>query len=301
MLRKTSLLLLFLLLSPFLQAQTEYLIHENGSQIYFKTFGEGVPILIINGGPGMDSEGFDSLADSLSKRNMTILYDQRGTGKSKLERVTSSTITMELMAKDIEAIRVHLGVERWIILGHSFGGIMASYYTSKYPDKTLGLVLSSSGGLDLTLLQTLNIQGRLSRIERDSLTYWTSRIQRGDTSYAARLKRGLYLAPAYLYDKKYIPVVAHRLTKGNMTINGLVFQDLRRIRYDVKEKLQNYNKPVLIIQGAHDIIPVEISETAHRVFPNSELIILPSSSHYGWLEEEKHYFMAIEDFLIRAS
>lgn len=286
--------------SGYSYAQTEYLISENNSTIYFKTFGEGVPILIINGGPGMNSEGFSPLAEKLSDANMTIIYDQRGTGKSTLSQLNSSTITMELMVKDIEAIREHLDIDQWIVLGHSFGGIMASYYTSKHPDKTKGLILSSSGGLDLELLQTLNIPGRLSQTQQDSLNYWTRQIQRGDTSYFAQLKRGTYLAPAYLYQKKYVPAIAERLTQGNMTINGLVFRDLRRIGYDVKDELRNYDKLVLIIQGAHDIIPVEISETAHSVFPNSELIILQKSSHYGWLEEEKLYLKAIEDFLVEA-
>ena len=295
------LILFFLLLSPYLSAQTEYLIEGTQSQIYFKTFGEGIPILIINGGPGMNSEGFASLALELSDQNMTILYDQRGTGKSMLDKISSSTITMKLMANDIEIIRDHLGIDKWIVLGHSFGGMMASYYASKYSDHTLGLVLSSSGGLDLELLQTLNIQARLSQIERDSLNYWSNQIQRGDTSYSARLKRGMYLAPAYLYAKEFVPLVAHRLTQGNLTINGLVFRDLQRIRYDVKDELRSYDKPVLIIQGAHDIIPIEISETAHSVFSDSQLIILKNSGHYGWLEEKEVYFKAVREFLTKTS
>ncbi len=282
-----------------LLAQSEYIIEGNGSRIYFKTFGEGIPILIINGGPGMNSDGFSSLAQKLSDKNMAIIYDQRGTGDSELHPVNSSTITMDLMVKDIEAIRKHLGIDQWVVLGHSFGGILGSYYTSKHPEHTFGLILSSSGGLDLDLLRTLNIPVRLTPAERDSLNYWTTQIQRGDTSHNALLKRGTYLAPAYLHKKKYIPIVAERLTQRNMTINGLVFRDLRRIQYDVKDELQNYSKPVLIIQGAHDIIPIEISESAHSVFQNSELFILENSSHYGWLEEEQLYFGAIKNYLKR--
>lgn len=294
-------LLAFFILSFGVQAQTEYHIFENESTIHFQSFGSGIPILIINGGPGMSSEGFIPLAQRIGEKNQSIIYDQRGTGTSTLERHTSGTITMDLMVSDIEAIREHLNIDKWIILGHSFGGIMASYYASKHPDKTLGLILSSSGGLDLKLLSIIDIRGRLSSTQNDSLSYWENRIRKGDNSSRAKLNRGKFLASAYLYDESLVPIIAKRLTQGNMTINSLVFRDLRRINYDTKEILSKYPKPVLIIQGAYDIIPLQISEVAHKVFPNSELVVLPESGHYGWLEDEELYFQSIERFLKKTS
>lgn len=294
-------LLLFLLILIFCFeysiGQASFEIIENESTIHFQTFGEGNPILIINGGPGMSSAGFISLAQELSKNNTAIIYDQRGTGRSNLDKISSKTVTLDLMVKDIEAIRKHLNINEWIILGHSFGGIMGSYYTTKHPDRVLGLILSSSGGLDMELFSIIDIRGKLNSNQRDSLNYWTNKIHRGDSSYYARLQRGIYLAPAYLYDEKLIPIIAERLTQGNMTINSLVFQDLRKINYDIKEIINKYSKPVLIIQGAYDIIPLQISEKAHKIFANSELVILPESSHYGWLEDEELYFQSIERFL----
>jgi proline iminopeptidase len=87
-------------------------------------------VLIINGGPGMNSDGFVGVAQKLSKNNRTIIYDQRGTGRSTLTKTDTSTITMKLMAADIEALRKQLNIKSWIILGHSFGGMLASYYAS---------------------------------------------------------------------------------------------------------------------------------------------------------------------------
>ena len=103
-------------------------MQTKGGVIYYRSFGKGVPMLIINGGPGMNSEGFTQLAIQLSKNNRTILFDQRGTGRSKFTVTDSSTITMQLMAEDIENLRKKLNIDKWIILGHSFGGMMASYY-----------------------------------------------------------------------------------------------------------------------------------------------------------------------------
>ena len=139
-------------------AQTEgYAKNNDSSLTYYKTFGKGEPLLIINGGPGMNSNGFESMAKTLSKNQKTIIYDQRGTGKSKLAKLNANTISMQLMADDIESLRKHLKVEKWNILGHSFGGMLASYYATVYPNSIDKLILSSSGGVDLALLKTPNL------------------------------------------------------------------------------------------------------------------------------------------------
>ena len=145
---------------------------------------------------------------------------------------------MDLMIADMEALRKHLKVDNWSILGHSFGGMLAAYYTAKYPQHVSSLVFSSSGGPDLDLFNYIDITGRLTEIQRDSLQYWDRQIAAGDTSYHARFRRGMQLAPAYLFDKKYVPIIADRLTQGNLQINTLVFQDLRRIEFDCKPQLK---------------------------------------------------------------
>ncbi len=288
---------LLLVFPSALSAQTEFEIPISGGTIHTEVFGEGIPVLIINGGPGMSSEGFRSLASRLSKTNKAIIFDQRGTGKSDLDRINSSTITMDLLVADIEEIRKFLNIDKWVLLGHSFGGMLGSYYSAKHPDKVMGLILSSSGGVDMELFQTLDITSRLSTRNQDSLRYWNRRISNGDTSFQARLKRGLFLAPAYLYNQEYIPAIAQRLTQGNMTINGLVYQDMRRIEFDCKPSLSTFEEPVLVIQGAHDIIPETISKKTADLFSHSSLVILERSGHYGWLEEADIYFSTIMGFL----
>ncbi|MEO8515891.1 MAG: alpha/beta hydrolase, partial [Flavobacterium sp.] len=62
-------------------------------------------------------------------------------------------------------------------------------------------------------------------------------------------------------------------------------------------KLKSFQKPVLIIQGKQDIISNEIGELAKKTFPNSKLILLENSKHYGWLDAEEKYFGSIDDFL----
>ncbi|MDX6191488.1 alpha/beta fold hydrolase [Flavobacterium sp. Fl-318] len=296
---KRIFLFTFLLLLSKTFAQTEGLAKNNDASLtYYKTFGKGEPLLIINGGPGMNSNGFEAMAKTLSQNQETIIYDQRGTGKSKLVKLDATTISMRLMADDIESLRKHLKIKKWNILGHSFGGMLASYYATIYPNSIDKLILSSSGGVDLTLLKSANlIEAGLNQAQKDSLNYWNDKIEKGDTSYTARIGRGRAMAPAYVYDQKYAPIIAERLTQGNSTINGLLWADMQKMNFDCKAKLKNFKNPVLVIQGKEDIISNEIGEIANKTFPNSKLILLEHSKHYGWLDAREKYFLEINSFL----
>lgn len=230
----------------------------------------------------MNSEGFRSLAAIIGKTNRAIIYDQRGTGQSIIPIVDATTITIDAMVEDIEAIRTHLDINKWTVLGHSFGRMLASYYASKYPTPTNGLILSSSGGINLYLFSNLDLDSKLSPKELDSLSYWDTKVSNGDTSYHARLQRGKCLAPAYLYDKSNVGIIAVRLTQGNETVNALVFEDMIMKKFDCTSTLEKFTKPVLIIQGSeNDIIKRYTADSTHGVFPSSTLKMLNKCDHYG--------------------
>lgn len=295
---KSALLFFLAITTSTLFAQTEENIAlKSGENIHLKTFGEGDPILIINGGPGLNSEGFEPLAKILAKTHKTIVYDQRGTGKSNLSKVDSTTVTIDLMVDDIETIRKHLGIKKWVVLGHSFGGMLASYYASKFPQNIKGLILSSSGGIDMGLFSVIDITAKLTETEKDSLSYWTKQVFKGDSSYHAKYHKAKFLAPAYLYDKSHVPTVAHRLTQANFVINRLVFKNMSAIGFDCSEGLKKLDAPVLIIQGKQDIVAKSIAQKAHKAIKNSTMILLDKCGHYGWLDQPANYFKAINKYL----
>lgn len=293
---KRSLATLILIFSLFQSnAQVRY-TQNRDLPIAYQTFGQGEPLVIINGGPGMNSDGFAQIAREISRRFnlMTIIYDQRGTGKSNLDVVNRTTITMDMMVKDLESLRKHLGVKSWHVMGHSFGGMLASFYVSKHPNVIDKLILSSSGGYDLTLLSNLNIRGNLTESQLDSLNHWS-----GNNSRNAAFMRAKYLAPAYLYydSDKLINVIAERLMQVNMNVNQLIFSDMRDINFDCTPALQSFEKPTLIIQGFNDILGIEIAKNTHALLPNSTLILIDQCAHYGWLDQPDIYFQALESFL----
>ena len=282
-----------------LQGQKDGFAQSNGVKIYYRTFGTGIPVLIINGGPGLNSDGFVDLAKSLSSHNETIIYDQRGTGRSAMQKINTSTITMQLMIDDMEYLRKQLRIERWIILGHSFGGMLASYYATIHPDRIISMILSSSGGIDLELLSYVskNINAKLTPQQLDSSNYWSQKIANGDTSYLARWQRAKALANAYVYDKNYVPAIAERLTHSNLRINDLVWRDMQKINFNCASKLLTFTSPVLIIQGKQDIIEERTSQKANKILKNSRLVILDHCVHYGWLDTRDAYLSEVKKFI----
>ena len=288
---------LFLMLPQLLPAQESQFLKADGNLLHYRIFGTGEPLLIINGGPGMSSEGFVPLAKELSAGHQVIIYDQRGTGLSKMPDINSSSMKMDLLVEDLESLRKHLGLEEWIVLGHSFGGMLAYAYAAQHPERVKAMIQSSSGGMDLSLLSNLDISGALTETERDSLQFFSELIANGDTSRTTLLKRAEFLAPPYVHDRKHIPVIAERLTQGNSLINSLLWNDMRRIGFDTKSQLKTFQKPVLILHGDSDVVSPELSKQAHLLLRNSRLVILPKTGHYGWLDAKELYFSSISEFL----
>jgi len=100
----------------------------------------GLPLLVLHGGPGGQIKPYyRRLVDAARFRG--IFYDQRGCGQSTPFGELRDNNTQALIA-DIEALRRHLGVERWIVLGGSWGSALALAYAEEYPSRCAGLVIT---------------------------------------------------------------------------------------------------------------------------------------------------------------
>jgi proline iminopeptidase len=291
---------LVLFITAFGYSQTDEVISLGNSKLHYKTFGKGKPLLIINGGPGMNCEGFAYIAEELSKMNFqTIIYDQRGTGKSELDKINAETITMDLMVEDIEKLRTHLKIQKWIVFGHSFGGIMASYYATKHQETIEKLIFSSSGGVNMKFTKYVQqrLSANLTKTERDSLSYYQTKLNDGDSSAQTLKKRAKYLANAYVFDKSNAPIIASRLTQTKFEINSLLFQDLNKMEFDCAAKFKAFKQDVLVLQGKNDIITTDTAQEIADAFPNSKLVLIDHCGHYGWLDAKETYFNSIRSFL----
>lgn len=124
-----------------LPSDSGWLAVGGGHHLYWETSGnpDGVPVVYLHGGPGAGSAPihrhfFDPL------RHRVILFDQRGCGRSRPYADLTDNTTAHLV-EDLEALRQHLGVERWIVFGGSWGATLAVAYACRYRPRLLACVL----------------------------------------------------------------------------------------------------------------------------------------------------------------
>ncbi len=296
---KYLVLLLSLCVSIPSLAQDE-IIFGNGANLHYRTFGTGEPMLIINGGPGMSSEGMEELAKELAKNNWVIIYDQRGTGLSEVPALDETHINMRAMVADIEVLRKHLNIESWIVFGQSFGGMLAYFYAAKHPKRVKAMIQSSSAGMsDMGLFLNQHPTKNLTKTESDSLAIFQARLNAGDSSEVNLRNFAEARTEAYLYkdDPETIKKMANKMLSGNPKISGLVMREVFSKGLSVEGKMKRFKKPVLLIQGEHDIFMEQMILDAHRTLKNSKMLILPDCGHWGWIEQPQLYFGEIDAFL----
>src|SRR5512137_1150350 len=109
-----------------------------GISLNVKVMGKGYPLVLMHGGPGLDYQTMLPL-QPLADQFTLVFYDHRCNGRSEGAQVTS--MTMENLTADADALRQALGFDKWVVLGHSFGGNVALEYALRYPQHTSHLVL----------------------------------------------------------------------------------------------------------------------------------------------------------------
>jgi proline iminopeptidase len=127
--------------SPLRPFDARMLCVGDGHWIYVEQVGTngGIPALFLHGGPGSGSQhGHRALFDPA--RHHAFLFDQRGAGRSHPYLSCAANTTPHLIA-DIEAIREHFGIERWLVVGGSWGSTLALAYAEQFPARVTGLVL----------------------------------------------------------------------------------------------------------------------------------------------------------------
>ena len=110
------------------------------ASLYVRVVGQGPPVLVLHGGPDFDHSYLLPELDRLGDAFRVVYYDQRGRGRSA-EHVRPEDVSLGSDVEDVDAVRRHLGLEAPILLGHSWGTVLALEYALRHPRQVSRLIL----------------------------------------------------------------------------------------------------------------------------------------------------------------
>ncbi len=282
--------------------QTFHLDVSERHRLYVEECGtrSGVPIVFLHGGPGGSAEPvhrryFDP------ERYRIILFDQRGCGKSTPHASLEENTTQDLIA-DMERIRVHLGIEHWVLFGGSWGSTLALAYAEAHPDRVLGLILR---GIFLCRKRDIHwfYQEGASRLYPDAWAHFVAPIpenERDDmiAAYHRRLTseneiERMAAAKAWSIWEGSTATLRPDKTVLNYFANPHTALSIARIEchyfhnhcfIEENALLDGLGRivhlPAYIVHGRYDVIcPIDQAFALHEPWPNSELKVISDAGH----------------------
>ena len=296
----TSGLLVVLLLVPAAARAQDGSFISAGVELHYRSAAAGAPAVLLSGGPGFTIDYMVPVGDFLPAGYRRIFFEQRGTGRSRPASFSPASLTLQTAIEDLEALRLHLQQDRLLLVGHSWGGMLAMAYAVAHPDHVDRLILIGSGGPTLEFAQWFgdNIEARLRPEDIEARRYWGQAVNNGTDRDKAALEETRAIAPAYFFDRKKGLDFAATLKDGALRqdVNTLLFADLAK-SYDLRDGLRKLNRRVLIVHGHQDPVGDKTAEDIHGLIPGSTLAYVNKSGHFPWLEQPEEFKRLVVEFL----
>lgn len=272
-------------------------------QIWYAEYGakDGVPLVVVHGGPGGGSWK-DDMRFCDPKHYRIILFDQRGAGRSRPFGEIRDNVTSALI-EDIECLRRHLKVEKWILFGNSWGTALSMLYGETYPDACLGFILrgtflASRREIDQARLISSHLFPDLwsefiSVVSAEGVEDVTDacyrRIMSSDVneSVSAALSFLRYNRITSFLFREYSMIereitsdlglsynvarIFHHYAVHNFFVRAnRIIDDLHRIAH----------LPAIIVHGRYDLVcNMSTAYRVHKAWPNSDLVIVRDAGH----------------------
>jgi proline iminopeptidase len=296
-------------------------------ELYYEQSGnpKGKPVVFLHGGPGGATDpAMRRFFDPKGYR--IVLLDQRGCGASRPHAELRENSTWDLVA-DLETLRVHLGLERWMVFGGSWGSTLALAYAQSHPEQVTELVLRGIFLLRRSELEWFyqdplgaasifpdlweKYLAPIPPAERgDLILAYYRRLISEDRATRATAARAwatweaatsfLRANPTYVtkfdnpdYAAAFARIEAHYfVNRGFMTSDDQLLSEVERIRHI----------PAVIVQGRYDIVcPMRSAWDLHRAWPEAELRIVPDAGHSAFETATTRELVAATDRLLRRS
>jgi proline iminopeptidase len=280
----------------------DYDVLLNGIRIHYTIRGSGPALIAHSGGPGMDARGWDDFA-RIDDFVTVIAFHPRGSGLS--DPAPGDAYRLPDYAADVEALRLHLGLNKPIVMGWSHGGTVAQQFAFSYPNSLSKLILFDTtayfgeflGDTETAVREFKDqpwYEASLAALQKE----WAGDYQTDDDM--ARLwademkfyfKQFDARAQAYHRRTKDFPIRITPLKVFNA--RGLPTMDLR-------PRLREIVVPTLVMVGRHDFITnVAMAEEMVRHIPDARLEIFEDSGHFALVEEPEKFYRVVKQFVLQ--
>lgn len=271
----------------------------DGTELGYRVVGEGPPLVCLPGGPGRSVEYLGDLGGLATTRQL-ILLDPRGVGSSA-DPANPATFRVDLLVRDVDALREHLGLEQMDLLAHSAGSVLGTLYAAAHPHRLSHLALITPG------LGAVEIQGTeedfVAAVGRFADEPWypdalgaLEKIMAGDLSMEAfRVSRPLFY-------RRWTEAAQAHATLGtaerHLAARLGYFAELTLDPPAIRAALAKVTAPVLLYAGAWDamVTPAMVHEAA-ALFPDARVIVEPEAAHFPWIDAPAAFAASVDAFL----
>ncbi len=263
-------------------------VHINGFNLWYRETGSRKPdapvIVVLHGGPGMSDHYFGNLLDAFGKDYRIVYYDQRGSGFSQIRR-DASLYHFDYLVGDLEKLRRRaIHADKLILLGHSYGGLLAMRYAVDHPEHVGGLILVSS-------LPPKDFRTASAGEELDPLLP-AEQPETADQQLLASYRHEV-LSTLDNPSNGRIPEIGYM----SYVPGRLLWRS--SIGYDYTAELERLAPPALIIYGASDTFFESVPLSLHAALPGSTLVRFAHSGHWAFIEEPDRFLSVVGGFLER--
>jgi proline iminopeptidase len=278
----------------------------DGVEIAYHVAGSGPVVMVHPGGPGI--EWSFVRMPRLEKFATAVYIEPVGTGASG--RLSDPRgFTMDRYVGDVEGLRAHLGLSKFVLLGHSHGGFVAQSYALAHPDRLRGLILydtTPTTGPEWQKDVAANVQWFKDepwfQEAADALAHETSANTDDEITAIFRREMPLYFAEWTKRAKEFEPYRAKvrlAVAPGKATTDSSASSQVGVAPLlEVRDRLGSIHVPTLVISGKRDFVTSEkFGRMIHEGIPGSRFLLLEHSGHMGHIEEPGPFAEGIRSFL----
>jgi len=263
------------------------------AKLYTREVGQGTAIIVLHGGPDFDHSYLLPELDRLSDSYRLIYYDQRGRGRSA-EHVQPDDVTLASEISDLDQVRQYFHLDSVVLLGHSWGTVLALEYALKHPEHVSRLILMNpapASTADYKELRKQWLEQRPDAMERRKAIAASAAYQEGDPEAVTAYYR-IHFKPAFAHQEDYEKFVT-RLS-ASFTRDGILKSRAIEARlmnetwslpdYDLLPKIKALRIPMLVISGDHEFIPASTADHIAQAVPNARLVTIKDCGHFTYME-----------------